>query len=592
MHLPLLKRENRYRRSIINFGGINRTGDYSPGELMDCSGISHSEFPFITQRKKANVIFDCVNPTAAIFGENECVAADSGLYYNRKLVGELSDGEKQLAVLGKHIVIFPDKVYFDTETGEIKSLTGESHTSGATVSFSANSISTDEPFFKTMTKKETILFPEESFLVTYENAVISKNKIYRSGFGLKKPENIGEKAILYEKCSENQYRTVVMKTYLEKEKAYEFVTELTTLTDITKNVFSELKEGDVVAISGCVNQPDNNKKATILSITGNTIVFSDETFTEGQETADITVMRDIPDFVSVCSYGNRLWGVAGNTIYASALGDATAYYTYRGISTDSFAVESNSAGDFTACISYGNSCYFFKENTCYKLFGNRPANFQLNETFGHGILKNDRKSLCCTGNQLIYKGNGGIFSFMGGNPVRISDALGKMNMENAVAGSNGKLYYITVDTENDREEFVWDIEKNLWSKSGVKGVLGYESYGDCIYRLKNNGIELVSDETDEETEWSITLCPFDEGYYNTKNYSRLRIMVRLFEGAYIRTEIKSDDEKWKTADITHGDSTRYINIPCSVKSCHKLSLRLSGKGKCIIENITREFSVN
>jgi len=361
---------------------------------------------------------------------------------------------------------------------------------------------------------------------------------------------------------------------------------------MSENIFSELKKEDVVEISGCKNQLENNKKATIESVKGNTIVFSGEIFTEGTETADITVKRVIPDFVSVCSYENRLWGVEGNTIYASALGDVTAYYTYKGISTDSFTVTSNSSGNFTACIPYGNSCYFFKENTCYKLFGNRPANFQLSETFGAGILKNDAGSLCSTGNQIIYKGSGGVFSFMGGVPVRISDNLGKIKLENTVAGSNGKLYYLSADTENGREEFIWDIEKKLWCKSGVGGVYGYASYGDCVYRLKNNGLELVTEDADDEAEWSITLCPFDEGYYNTKNYSRLRIKARLFEGAYICTELRSDEGKWKTADITYGDRTRYINIPCNIKSCQELSLRISGKGRSILENITREFSVN
>ena len=102
----------------------------------------------------------------------------------------------------------------------------------------------------------------------------------------------------------------------------------------------------------------------------------------------------------------------------------------------------------------------------------------------------------------------------------------------------------------------------------------------------------MCEETDDEAVWSITLCPFDEGYYNTKNYSRIHIRAQLFEGAHICAEIKSDSGEWRNVNTSYGDEKKYINIPCVVKGCHEVQLRLSGKGKSIIESIVREFSVN
>ena len=282
----------------------------------------------------------------------------------------------------------------------------------------------------------------------------------------------------------------------------------------------------------------------------------------------------------------------GNTIYASALGDVTAFFAYQGISTDSYSVQSNSAGDFTACVTYGNSCFFFKETSCYKLYGSRPANFKLTECYAMGLLKEDSKSIATVGGRLLYKGNGGIYSFYGSMPVRISDKLGVVKIQNAVAGTDGKLYYLSADTENGREEFIFDTEKNLWCKSGVTDVAGYASYGDTVYCLKADGIEKISTETDSNAQWSITLCPFDEKYYNTKNYSRLRIKAQLFKGAYMGVEVKYDGNNWENVGVFYGDSTKHLNIPCTVKSCHEFHIRIYGKGKSILESVVREFSIN
>ena len=592
MHLPVIKKENRYRRSIVNFGGLNLLQSFADGELRDCVGISHSEFPFITQRKKRKSEFKCTSPSCAILGENEFVATDDGLYFNRKKVGDLSPGKKYIAALGNCITVFPDKMYYNVESGEFKSLSGECQTQGAAVEFTTDGISVPGNHFVEERIRENIKFPLEALLVTYEKAYVTNGKVELSGLSLKKTSEIGSDAIIYEKCEANQYRIVESVNFLEKEYCCEIINELVTVRNVTKNFFDDFKTGDTVEIEGCTAMPDNNKTATVISKTDKKLIFAEGTFLEKTEYENITIRRKIPDFTSVCVYENRLWGFEGNTIYASALGDVTAFFTYQGISTDSYTVQSNSAGDFTACVTYGNSCFFFKETSCYKLYGSRPANFKLTECYGMGLLKEDAKSIVTVGGRLLYKGNGGIYSFYGSMPVRISDKLGTIKMENVAGGTDGKLYYLSADTENGREEFIFDTEKGLWCKSGITDVTGYASYGDSVYCLKTDGIEKILSETDSDAQWSITLCPFDEKYYNTKNYSRLRIKAQLFKGAHMGVEVKYDGNNWENIGVFYGDSTKHLNIPCIVKSCHEFHIRIYGKGKSILESVVREFSIN
>lgn len=592
MHLPTVKRESRYKRSIITFGGLNLTQSYSAGEMSDCSGISHKDFPSVTQRPKGERIFECVSPTAAIFENKVCIAASDSLYYDGKKVGNLTPGAKQLATLGNKIMVFPDKMYYDTETEEFKSLSGKCETLGAKVTFTGNSLSVPSSLFEQSNELDKTQFQKDALVVTYTSANVDSGVIKFREFALKKVTELETGTIFREKCNENQYRIVGGVSYSEESEICEVSNELITIKNVIKDIFSGFKAGDVVEISGCAVLTRNNLTGTIVEKTDTKLTFAEENFKEGTETESITLQRKIPDFTCVCSFENRLWGCEGNTIYASALGDPTNFFSYKGLSTDSFTVASNSAGRFTACIPYGNSCLFFKETSCYKLYGNRPANFQLTQSFGTGVLKDDAASVVNAGGKLICKGNGGIYVFYGGAPQCISDKLGAVTMKNAAAGSNGRLYYLSADTKDGREEYVWDIEKDLWSKTGITDVLGYASYGDTMYRLKNDGVEKITTEADSEAEWSITFCPFDEGYYNTKNYSRLHIRVQLFQGAYIRAEVRDDDSGWKIINTSYGDSRKYLNIPCVVKSCHRVELRLSGKGRSILESVTREFSVN
>ncbi len=592
MKLPIIKKNNRYKKSIISFGGINRTSSFVDGEMEDGVAISHRLFPAITQRQKSTLVFACNSPSTALFADKECIAADGELYYDRKKVATLSAGEKMLAVLGKKILVFPDKLYYDTRTGEVGDLRGLAASQGAQVTFTGSTLTVPDIYVKEERTIVEEVFPKDMDIVTYESATVKSGQVVFGSASLKDPSQLTDGTIYNEKCANGEYCIVQSSVYSEEEENYTVTSEKVTITNVMKDIFKELREGDVVEIDGCSDITANNKSATIVSKTDTSLTFAEGTFTEGTENGYVTVQRKIPDFTCILSYENRLWGCESNIIYASALGDATSFFRYRNLSTDSYTIESNSAGDFTACTVYGNGCLFFKENVCYRLFGSRPSNFQLSQCFEGGILQRDNKSIATIGGRLIYKGNGGIYAYSGGTPQRISDKLGDIVLENAVAGSDGKHYFLTADTESGREEFVWDSEKYLWSKSGMGDTVSYLYFGENLYRLKNNGIEKAEKECDETASWSITFRPFDEGYYKTKNYSRIHISAELFSDAYIQTEIRKDGGLWETINISYGDEKKYVNIPCVIKGCHEVQLRLSGKGKSIINSVVREFSVN
>ena len=129
-----------------------------------------------------------------------------------------------------------------------------------------------------------------------------------------------------------------------------------------------------MTIAGCTKHPENNKTPVIREIDGDKLYFYEYIFTlDGEdgvtpytETGELSVSRTVPDLLFVCENENRLWGCDKTTINASKLGDIFNWNVYDGLATDSYSVDTGSAGSFTACISYLGYPIFFKEDHIYK----------------------------------------------------------------------------------------------------------------------------------------------------------------------------------------------------------------------------------
>ena len=589
MKLPKISVKNKYTRQILSFGGLNTTENYSDGEFCKCYGISHLRFPMITQRQRMVKSGDFISPEAAAFENKECVADSGKLYYDKKAVAEISEGDKQIALMNGYVLVFPDKIYYDTKSGETGKLDYGFNFSKITVTFTENSITVPETNYIQVQSKVTDVLGGDDEIMTYSEVTAENGKFTFSGYSAKKASQLTVNTIYRYNCKENEYKKV--KSIAVSENTYTISSTLIKLENNLENVFSGLREGDCVEISGCKTNKGNNKTAVIKEIDENTLSFDDLTFTEGTEST-VVIKRKIPDFSCVCSYNNRLWGCEGNTIYASKLGDPFNFFYYNGLSTDSFSVASNTAGDFTAVVSYGSYLIFYKENNCYKLYGTRPSNFQLVESLAGGVKKEDRKSIAVMGNRIFYKGIDGVYVFYGGAAQRISEKIDTTNMENACGGADGFFYFLAADTQNGRLLYVYDPQRGLWSIAGETTAKNFAFYSGKLHALCDDGLFSIEREEDENCSWSFTMCPINEKYHRTKSYSAFYICAALSENSYKQVDAKIDNEPYRCAGIVRSVRAKQIRIPVHIRSCSEISLRISGRGKCVIESIVREFSAN
>lgn len=372
---------------------------------------------------------------------------------------------------------------------------------------------------------------------------------------------------------------------------------------------SYFKKGDRVSISGCEKLTKNNtKKGDYLIIESLTafadsssvsygLKFSNADFTQGEETSEVEITRPAPNLSFICESENRLWGVSDedNTIYASALGDPTNFYVYDGLSTDSYAVAVGSDGKWTGCCPLGGNVLFWKEDKLHKLLGSVPSEYQLYTYTVQGVQEGSWKSMKVINEVLYYKGEKGVYAYGGSTPILLSENFGTRRFGNASGGSDGQHYYICMQDLDTQKWGVWGYNtmRGIWLQQLNERVIDFTNLDGDMYYLTGDGKSVwkVGEEDETPIEWSADLYPMDEQTNGKKGYSKILMRFELEQGAFVKVELKEDYGRWKKVGTVNGARRSTENFYVMPGRCDTFQIRLSGKGRCIIKSITREFDL-
>lgn len=358
--------------------------------------------------------------------------------------------------------------------------------------------------------------------------------------------------------------------------------------------------GDTVTVSGCTDLPANNKDIRVKSVKLDTLTVEENGFEAGIETGSVTIERRIPDLDFICESENRLWGCSNETrtIYASALGDPTNFFTYQGLSTDSYAVAVGSEGDFTGCCRISSAVLFWKERTLHKILGSYPAEYAQYSYSVEGLKAGCHKSLQVINEVLYYMGVSGVHAYSGGTPSRISAGFEGKDFRNAVAGTDGERYYLSVTEGQQSHLFTYDLARGIWLREDETKCTGFARLGDSLYFLtaggevwQTRGGGTTASGGEEEIEWEARFTPFYETAAGRKRYSRLTLRMELPRGSWLRAQLRSQNGAWETVGQWTGQANDALTASLPIRRGDKLELRLAGKGPCAVLDVVREFSV-
>jgi hypothetical protein len=375
---------------------------------------------------------------------------------------------------------------------------------------------------------------------------------------------------------------------------------------------SPFNVGDGVTIAGITNEKllDLNSTMVIKAKGSNYIVVTGIIDDSYESTDNLFITRLMPEMDMVIESGNRLWGcrygfdIQGNfvnEIYASKLGDFKNWNCFDGISTDSYVATVGTDGQFTGAVTHLGYPIFFKENCIHKVYGNYPANFQVQTINCRGVQEGCHKSLAIVNEVLCYKSRSAVCMYDGSLPVEISSALGDVNYSDAVAGTKGNKYYISMRNEyGEYHLFAFDTKRGLWHKEDnthaidfctCRGDLYYIDETDNIRRIKTIGTDSLSDEDIRETsidDWMAESGIIGVSLPDKKYISRLDVRMLLTVGTRVHFYIEYDScGRWEHLFTMTGTKLQSFAVPIRPKRCDHMRIRIEGDGEAKIFSICK-----
>ena len=130
----LPKVPNRIKKNqseIIAMRGINFSDRIQDGDLAESKNISARRYPYIATRRAREQLTDYSDCTALTSWSKLVAVQGTDLMYDGTVVGQVSEGAKQFAVVNTKLVIWPDKKYLDLNTLTLAALGAEASGTGA-----------------------------------------------------------------------------------------------------------------------------------------------------------------------------------------------------------------------------------------------------------------------------------------------------------------------------------------------------------------------------------------------------------------------------------------------------------------------------
>ena len=596
MKYPTLTELNTSREVIDVFRGYNHNLRIGEGEFYDMENLTSADYPVLSPRSKRGVYKSPTKPLGMISKDNLCYVDGTKFYINQNPVDGLTlndevcaDGGKSLISMGAYVIIMPDKVWVNTQPKEDETYDHGKIEADVTI---ADGTAT---FSLCKLDGEAYTNPDGSEIPIQAAAPEDPPNLYLWLDTSSEPHTLRQYSAMAEQW------VAIATTYIKIK-----------FTALSYDLTELFADEDGITISGTED--------TALSDFSNTMVTwkvgSDYIIVTGildkvEELNcidhPITITRKMPimDFVIEsenrlwgCHYGTALNGEVVNEIYASKLGDFKNWNCFAGISTDSYVASLGTDGQFTGAVTHLGYPIFFKENYLHKVYGNYPANYQMQTTACRGVQRGCSKSLAIVNETLYYKSRSSICAYDGSLPVEMSSELGDMVFDEAVAGVLGNKYYISMREVSDApippyHLFVYDTLKGMWHREdNTQAVAFCNSRGELYYiDYADNQIKTVRGTGDQNTsavKWKAVTGIIGTDSPDKKYISRLVVRLSLEVGTRVTFFVEYDScGAWEHLFTMSGTSLRSFSVPIRPKRCDHMRLRIEGEGEAKIYSICK-----
>ena len=586
MRFPILNGTEQYREMTTVFGGYNHQLSCREGQFFDMKNMTSQYFPILSPRQNRGIVKSFINPQGILDKEEILWIDDQKLYINGvekelKGVSISSESPKTLAKMGAYVIIMPDRIWYNVDKDEYGYMESRYTVSkGTEIKFSlchANGSAItwhDAEYYKTNEPKDG-----DYMMTTTANGKASL-KTYSSTTGI----------WVTVATTYVQITSSGIGKGFEKEDGVKLTIDKGI--DALSNIFVNEEENDKVSTNTVIVDKTDDC-ITIVGILGENLTITDK---------ELVVERKVPDMAFITECNNRLWGCStdGHELYCCKLGDVKNWNCFNGVSTDSWAATVGSDGKFTGAITYLGYPMFFKEDGLIKISPSSTGGHMTKETKCRGVQKGSHNSLSILNEVLYYKSSTCVCAYNGSLPYSISDELGDTRYYDAVAGTVGDRYYVSMrDATNKYSMFVYDSKNGIWCKEDDTKVTSFCRHLDELYYIDANDNKMKSvrgtllydvpeKATEDKFDWFVESGNIGYSSPDYKYVVRINLRIALDFGSNVDFYIQYDSSGvWEHKFNMSGTGTKSFSIPIIPQRCDHFKYKISGKGGCKIYSVTK-----
>lgn len=507
------------------------------------------------------------------------------LYYDGNAIAglELIPGKKECAYLNGNIVILPDNMFYNVYTGNYGYLAG-----------------TKSGMFKT---SDYVGFFYNNHSFNYNMVVILGNgKSYTGNdsdgvmnclrLGYQGPNTVSTPVTSWVSVDLTKIFT-----------AGDVITVNQTYQPASPTYQSNIRNGSYVATkvyADAIIFENNTFAAAVIGAESN----EGSSATPWYNLGNMIFSKGLPEMDYLCVSNNRMWGCKDETVYACELGNCFSWQRYGGEENDPAYLESGDIGKFTGCCEYQGYPTFFKENEMYRVYGSTTTNFALSKVADYGIKEGCSQSVCTVDSILFFLSPSGVCAYTGGVPAVISDGL-KCELSNAIAGTDGKRYFLSASEGDGRRLYVYDTDNRMWSSEEMDDIpLGIANSGTDLLYMNEDGIITTiakpsgdfGNEVVTEKKAYIEFNDFYDSSIGTKDVGRVIIRASVdpqYNALDVLIQYDSDGMWHKVGSIYNQNTRKKVSeFGFFPRKCDHYRLKLECEGKFILYSIARQVKNN
>ncbi len=323
-----------------------------------------------------------------------------------------------------------------------------------------------------------------------------------------------------------------------------------------------------------------------------------ENLTGNSSETETTITNGVPALEGACVCKNRIFGYAGNKIYACAFGDGTNWCDLDDES-GCYRYENVGGDDFSACDTMEDQCVFFTEDKIFKIYGEnvRELSPKLMSGYG-GIEAGLADAHARVLGDVYFLNRDAIIKFSG----TISETVCRLNENDISSGAcfpyRNKLYFY-YHADSGERLCVFDVEAGALYRIGISGVKGFLDLNGNVCVMTDSEIVALEGKGDRLPEGFVrdadisSHVEFNEIHNGYDRFSPVRL--------YVRGEVMSGGEvdiycmlgnsgEWSEVHklVADGERLWEFSLPASLTTSFRL--RLEGRGDYVINDIYVLFS--